>query len=140
MCESTPSVQVQLPSTLAAARQEREVLRSSGCLTHQSHLRHEAELLVTELVTNAVAHGAPPVTLRVDCEGTTGVTISVSDGSPRPPRRRHAAPGATSGRGVALVDLLSDHWGVDYEQTGKVTWFQLRPLNPEEPGEDGSTR
>ena len=135
MCDSTPSVEVRLPSSLAAGRHARAALRSAGCLVHRFRLLDEAELLVSELVTNAVVHGAPPVTLSIDCDGTTGLTISVSDGSPRSPVRREAAPEATSGRGVALVDLLSDRWGVDLEHAGKVTWFQLRAPDPETPGE-----
>lgn len=126
MCDSTPPAELTLPMDLRAARRARAFVESAGCAVHRSGLLDEARLLVSELVTNAVVHGSPPVTMRVDCEGGRSMVVAVSDGSPRPPVRREADGSAVSGRGIALVDLLSDRWGVEVTETGKTTWFSLR--------------
>ncbi|GAB7193189.1 ATP-binding protein [Kineococcus sp. NUM-3379] len=126
MCDSTPAAQVVLPMDLQAARQARSFLDRVWCGDHHSTLQDEAMLLVSELVTNAVVHGAPPVALRVECDGGAELVVAVSDGSPQPPLRRESGRDAVSGRGIALVDLLSDRWGVDVTGGGKTTWFRLR--------------
>ncbi|MCI2240531.1 ATP-binding protein [Paenibacillus sp. TRM 82003] len=127
MCDVTPAVQRTLAPHAESARQARRFLEENDCPVHHSRVLDEAELLTTELVTNAVAHGGPPITLRVTCDGTPGMAVAVSDGSSEPPVAREASPEATSGRGVALVDLLSDAWGVETADTGKEVWFRLSP-------------
>ena len=85
----------------------------------------EAELLVSELVTNAVVHGAPPVTVNVECDGTD-LRVAVTDGSDRSPVPRQADPDAESGRGIYLVDVISDRWGIAPSRGhGKAVWFTL---------------
>ena len=126
MCDATPVAQVTLPADLQAARKARSFLDRTWCGNHHSALLDEARLLVSELVTNAVVHGAPPIALRVECDGSTELVVAVSDGNPVPPLRRELTDDAASGRGIALVDLLSDRWGVDVTGAGKTTWFRLR--------------
>ena len=126
MCDVTPPAHLLLVPDARAAGQARRFLREHDCPAHHSRVLDEAQLLTTELVTNASAHGCPPVTLRVTCDGTPGMVVSVSDGDPQPPVAREASPDETSGRGVALVDLLSDAWGVEPGDAGKTVWFHLR--------------
>jgi len=126
MCDDTPSVEVRLPADLSAARQARTFLRSSLCV-HQSRVLDRALLLVSELAVNAVEHGAPPVTASLDCEGVSGIRLAVHDGSPTAPVRHEVGPEAESGRGVDLLAVLSEDWGVDLDPTGKTVWCVLRP-------------
>ncbi|PPK98332.1 histidine kinase-like protein [Kineococcus xinjiangensis] len=125
MCDVTPPALLALDPHMESARAARRFLEENDCPVHHSRVLEEAKLLVTEVVTNAVAHGGPPITLRLTCDGTPGMLVAVSDGGSEAPVRREAAPEATSGRGIALVDLLSDDWGVDLRETGKTVWFHL---------------
>jgi serine phosphatase RsbU (regulator of sigma subunit) len=91
-----------------------------------------ATLLVSELVTNAVRHGAPPciLAIRFGDDGDT-VEISVTDGDPRLPVVRPQDELAEDGRGFLLVDVLSADWGVrPVDGVGKATWFSLHREGP----------
>ena len=88
-------------------------------------LVERAELLVTELVANAVRHGTMPEALRLTFDGA--LTIEVTDANPHPPRPRHAAWDDDGGRGLELVELMSDKWGWEPRPTGKNVWAQLWP-------------
>jgi PAS domain S-box-containing protein len=82
-------------------------------------------LLVSELVTNAVRHTATELMVRLMVDGGC-LRCEVVDGSPVVPTPSLTVqPDATSGRGLMLVDLLSERWGVDDHPTGKVVWFEL---------------
>ena len=82
-------------------------------------------LLVSELVSNSVLHGGPPVVVAIECDGDA-LQVRVRDGSSVMPARRTAGHGDESGRGLALVDTLSSDWGVDPKPDGKHVWFVLR--------------
>jgi anti-sigma regulatory factor (Ser/Thr protein kinase) len=82
-------------------------------------------LVVSEMVTNAVRHGAPPVLLEVVAD-EEAVVVAVVDGSARPPVRRDAGDDAEGGRGMALVHLLTNEHGVDARPPGKTVWARLR--------------
>ncbi|NIZ89650.1 ATP-binding protein [Kineococcus rubinsiae] len=96
------------------------------CVQHldDESARQVVELLTSELVANAVLHGAAPFALDVDCD-PRAVHVAVSDASPHPPQLRHASPEATGGRGIALVDMLATAWGHNLGPNGqgKVIWF-----------------
>lgn len=88
-----------------------------NCLT-------EVELIVSELVTNAVrACSAVPVRLWL-CSDRERVAIQVWDASDRMPVRHNLGPGAEGGRGLLIVDALSADWGAYRPATlcGKVVW------------------
>lgn len=86
---------------------------------------HDLVLLVSELVTNAVRYGAPPVRLEVDVDDDS-VVVGVGDASPSALRRRAAGDDAEGGRGLALVDLLADEHGVRPSPPGKTVWAAVR--------------
>ena len=80
-------------------------------------------LLVSELVTNAVLHASTDVEVRVSAG--RGARVEVRDGSETGPiRRRHAAESVT-GRGLELVEMLSNAYGVDRTDHGKSVWFTV---------------
>lgn len=83
-----------------------------------------ARLGVSELVTNALLHGAPPITVAV--RGTVEhPRIEVSDGSPRPPAVANDHDGlATTGRGLSIVAKCSIAWGAEVAQNRKIVWFE----------------
>jgi PAS domain S-box-containing protein len=82
-----------------------------------------AELLVSELVTNAVRHARGPVELRM-VRGAS-LLVEVTDPVPDPPRERTASPDDEGGRGLPLVARLSRRWGTRREPAGKTVWFEL---------------
>lgn len=84
----------------------------------------DAQLIVSELASNAVLHAGSPFTVSIRDEGPM-LRISVQDSSARPPVMRDAEPTALSGRGLFLVDAVASNWGVDPEPDGKTVWAEL---------------
>ena len=84
-----------------------------------------AELLVSEVVTNAVLHARTEFSVEVERDGDL-VRISVHDRSPAVPRPRSYGPESTTGRGMRLVATFAGAWGVDRRDGGKVVWFEVR--------------
>ncbi|MER6206558.1 ATP-binding protein [Streptomyces sp. NPDC001642] len=85
-------------------------------------LIESADVLVTELVTNALEHGIGDVGLRVYLTDTH-LLIEVRDGSHEIPVLRDAAPDDENGRGLFLVRAIADAWGVSSD--GTTTWCSL---------------
>jgi anti-sigma regulatory factor (Ser/Thr protein kinase) len=100
-------------------------LRHAGCTEHAGHVLEDAVLLVSELVTNSVRYGGPPIVVAVDCD-ETALQVRVRDGSKDLPEMRSAQPTAERGRGLTLLDIVSDDWGVAPADDGKQVWFVLR--------------
>jgi len=84
------------------------------------------QLLVTEVVTNALRHGSHPITMRLS-EHTAGVLCEVGDGGVGLPRRRAPRALDTGGRGLQIVDALAAAWGVIPASggNGKTVWFEV---------------
>jgi anti-sigma regulatory factor (Ser/Thr protein kinase) len=93
--------------------------------TCPTELTDRAVLLVSELVTNAILHGAgrPQVTVELFDDGAR---ISVADDDPSLPYRAPAGADATSGRGISIVEGIADEWGAEARGTGKRVWFEVR--------------
>jgi anti-sigma regulatory factor (Ser/Thr protein kinase) len=82
-------------------------------------------LLTSELVTNALRHGEPPVRLRAECTDTA-VTVSVEDARSSAPVAVETTPwDASRGRGLHLVESLADGWGVKRNGAVKEVWFRV---------------
>ena len=89
-------------------------------------LAETAVLLTSELVTNAVVYTAGTIEVAVQ-RADGAVMVSVGDQSEVTPRPREPELGDTSGRGLGLVEALSEAWGVDQPpDNGKAVWFLLR--------------
>ncbi|WP_230885356.1 SpoIIE family protein phosphatase [Streptomyces spinoverrucosus] len=80
------------------------------------------ELIVSELVTNAVRYAAPPIHLRLLRDSR--LTCEVADGSSTAPRLRHARSTDEGGRGLFLVAQLAHRWGARYTPGGKIIWAE----------------
>ncbi|MGW4995844.1 SpoIIE family protein phosphatase [Streptomyces mirabilis] len=85
-------------------------------------LRFSTELIVSELVTNAMRHGAVPIRLRLILDDV--LICEVSDGSSTSPRLRHARTTDEGGRGLHLVAQFSRRWGARHTGSGKVIWAE----------------
>jgi anti-sigma regulatory factor (Ser/Thr protein kinase) len=81
-------------------------------------------LLVSEVATNALVHGAGAVRLRV-VPLPRGVRVEVLDGSRTLPRRRAATLYDEGGRGIALVEAFAAAWGSELTADGKTVWFEV---------------
>lgn len=81
------------------------------------------ELLVSEVVTNAVRYAERPVTLRL--LRTDILRCEVGDDAPQLPRQRRARDMDEGGRGLFLVNRLARRWGATRLSTGKVVWFEM---------------
>ncbi|WP_030963207.1 ATP-binding SpoIIE family protein phosphatase [Streptomyces sp. NRRL S-378] len=86
-------------------------------------LSDSLELLVSEVVTNAVRYAERPVTLRL--LRTDVLRCEVGDDSPQLPRQRRARDTDEGGRGLFLVNRLARRWGATRLSSGKVVWFEL---------------
>jgi anti-sigma regulatory factor (Ser/Thr protein kinase) len=90
-----------------------------------------AELLVSELVTNTLHHAWGPVRLSLSLQDGT-LRCEVQDASSDLPHMRNPLKDDEGGRGLHLLDLLSQRWGSDLTPTGKVIWFELpAPIRPD---------
>ena len=80
-------------------------------------------VIASELVTNAIVHGAEPIELRLHHQDGE-VTIEVADGDPHIDNVRLRAPDPTArcGRGLRVVSCLADRWGTRPRQSGKTVW------------------
>ncbi|MFF3468399.1 SpoIIE family protein phosphatase [Streptomyces sp. NPDC002619] len=83
---------------------------------------YTTEMIVSELVTNAVRYGTPPLRLRLIKDRT--LTCEVHDGNPLAPRLRHAKMIDEGGRGLFIVAQLAQNWGVRYSLDGKTVWAE----------------
>ncbi|WP_097258000.1 MULTISPECIES: SpoIIE family protein phosphatase [unclassified Streptomyces] len=89
------------------------------------------ELILSELLTNAIRYGAPPVRVRIMLGST--LVCEVSDGSNTSPRLRRAAATDEGGRGLFLVSQFADQWGTRYAAQGKVIWAEQTLNHRREP-------
>jgi signal transduction histidine kinase/serine phosphatase RsbU (regulator of sigma subunit)/DNA-binding response OmpR family regulator len=79
-------------------------------------------LITSELVTNALVHGGPPVELRLERQGTR-VVVEVKDDAPGSlPSSRRPSDDDEHGRGLQIVEALSDEWGIRGTDRGKCVW------------------
>ncbi|MBT2446249.1 SpoIIE family protein phosphatase [Streptomyces sp. ISL-43] len=87
-----------------------------------------AVLMVSEMVTNVLVHTDGDALLMAEAVGELGsrrLRLEVADASDELPHKRHPGEMASSGRGVLLLEMLADDWGVDPRGEGKSTWFEL---------------
>lgn len=116
----------RFPNDPAAVRAARSYAVSE-LSAYSRDLLEVVELLVSELAGNAVRHTDSSFQVRIGVDRRK-IRISVSDRGPGRPVVRDLDPNALTGRGLALVDLLSSSWGIRPSRSpagGKAVWFVL---------------
>lgn len=96
-----------------------------------------AVLMVSEMATNVLVHTDGDALMVAQASGEHGerrLRVEVSDGSDELPHKRRPGEMASSGRGLVLMEMLADVWGVDPRGSGKSIWFELyESADPAEP-------
>ncbi|TVZ96313.1 sodium/proline symporter PutP [Streptomyces sp. BK340] len=111
-----------LPSDPAAVAHARDLAARKLAEWGIPDLTFTTELIVSELVTNAIRHAAGPVCLRLIRD--RGLICEVSDSSSTAPRLRHARTTDEGGRGLLIVAQMARRWGTRYTKTGKIIWTE----------------
>jgi len=112
-----------LPPELTSASRARSLIRRPLRRWGLAELLPTVELLVSELVTNAVRYAQGKIGLRLVLEG--GLVCEVLDDSAALPRLRHPDEEDERGRGLQVVSQLSQRWGARRAVAGKVVWCEL---------------
>ncbi len=112
------------PSAVAAARDQASEKLSAWGLDDRLFA---TELIVSELVTNAIRHGRAPIRLRLIKDRS--LICEVADGSDTAPHLRRARSFDEGGRGLFLVAQLSSRWGSRHTGEGKIIWAEQQ-LDP----------
>ncbi|MEU6551093.1 SpoIIE family protein phosphatase [Streptomyces sp. NPDC046915] len=126
----------ELPEDPRAAGQAREFVRERLGAWGLEDLVTTTELLVSELVGNAVRHAKGPVRLRL--LRSRSLICEVYDGSLSTPRIRHASYTDEGGRGLQLVAAFSARWGARYLPDGKCIWTEQDLAHSTEPAPDSA--
>ncbi len=106
-----------------SVREARRLVRESLTRWELLELEDSVELLVSEVVTNAVRYAERPVSVRL--LRTDALRCEVGDDVPQLPRLRQAGPADEGGRGLYLVQRLAREWGATRLSTGKLVWFEM---------------
>ncbi len=112
-----------LPAELTSARKARSLIKRPLRKWGLAELLPAAELLVSELVTNAVRYAQGKIGLRLILEG--GLVCEVLDDSAALPRLRHPDEEDERGRGLQVVSQVAQRWGARRSLSGKVVWCEL---------------
>ncbi|MFB7506097.1 SpoIIE family protein phosphatase [Streptomyces broussonetiae] len=113
------------PAVVADARKEAARQLDEWGL---EELAFTVELVVSELVTNAIRHAHGPIRLRLIREHT--LICEVSDGGATAPHLRHPRTMDEGGRGLLLVSQFAERWGTRFVPSGKVIWAEQSLTDP----------
>jgi serine phosphatase RsbU (regulator of sigma subunit)/anti-sigma regulatory factor (Ser/Thr protein kinase) len=113
----------RLPAELTSAGRARNLVRRPLRRWNLTELIPVTELLVSELVTNAVRYAQGKIGLRLVLEG--GLVCEVLDDSAALPRLRYPGDEDERGRGLQIVSQIAQRWGTRRTTSGKVVWCEL---------------
>ncbi|MGW4143262.1 ATP-binding SpoIIE family protein phosphatase [Streptomyces mirabilis] len=113
---------LDVPSDPAVVSQARAFASERLAAWGLEEMAFITELVVSELVTNAIRYGKSPIQLRMILQST--VTCEVSDASGTAPHLRRARDFDEGGRGLLLVAQLTERWGTRHHREGKVIWAE----------------
>jgi anti-sigma regulatory factor (Ser/Thr protein kinase) len=115
----------QVPADPAAVSEVRSKVTRQLAEWDLDELSFTTELILSELVTNAIRYGRAPIGVRLLRDRT--LICEVSDASTTSPHLRYAASTDEGGRGLFLVAQMAERWGTRYTPAGKVIWAE-QPL------------
>lgn len=121
------STQLRLEPRASSVSTARKFVRHALTEGGRDDLADAAELVTSELVTNALVHAGTHIDVSVVLRPDS-VRVEIADGSPHLPAAREYGTIAGTGRGLVMVEELADCWGVarrDAGRTGKVVWFEI---------------
>lgn len=107
-----------------AVRAARRFVTGQLARSNSQTLVEDAGLVISELATNAVMHGASPFRVSI-AQSDSIVRLTVEDTSGEPLSRPEPMPAAIGGRGLAVIDSLCARWGVEPHDGGKAVWAEL---------------
>jgi PAS domain S-box-containing protein len=115
------------PADPEALTEARRMIRAAVRAWGVGERSYEVELVADELITNVLLHtdGSAIFTLRVLAGHDRRLRVEVEDSSSALPCRREAGESGVSGRGLLLVDRLTDVWGVEARGGGKAVWCEF---------------
>ncbi|WP_405954350.1 SpoIIE family protein phosphatase [Streptomyces phaeochromogenes] len=123
------TVSWELSGDPAAVADVRKRTSRQLCEWGLDELTFTTELVVSELVTNAIRHASGPIRLRLIMSRT--LVCEVWDASPTAPHLRHPKTTDEGGRGLFLVSQFTQRWGTRYTQDGKIIWTEQSLTSPE---------
>ncbi|MFI0923722.1 SpoIIE family protein phosphatase [Streptomyces sp. NPDC021012] len=112
----------ELPSDPALVARARSMAAEQLGRWGLDELAFTTELVVSELVTNAIRHASGPIVLRLIRDRS--LICEVSDSQHTSPHARYAGNDEEGGRGLFMVAQLTEHWGTRYMPTGKTIWAE----------------
>ncbi|MEW2250078.1 MULTISPECIES: SpoIIE family protein phosphatase [unclassified Streptomyces] len=115
----------EVPMEPSAVKEVRAFVTRQLAQWGLEELEFTTELILSELVTNAIRYGSAPVRVRLLRDRS--LICEVSDGSNTSPHLRYAALSDEGGRGLFLVAQMTERWGTRYTQSGKIIWAE-QPL------------
>jgi anti-sigma regulatory factor (Ser/Thr protein kinase) len=117
---------IDIPATLEGPAAARRIVRALLPAWQLPELKADAELIVTEIVTNAYRHAPGTDSFELELiRRTDGIRISLADGNSVRPMIAELRNDAVSGRGMALVEALATGWGAEDHHGGKRVWVDL---------------
>ncbi|MFJ9149100.1 ATP-binding protein [Streptomyces sp. NPDC102270] len=126
--QTTPSCESRfspVTASIAAARHwVHDCIEGFGSPLRRHPIIQTAELLVSELITNAIRHGTGPPLIRLSWNGRL-LRIAVSDDSDHRPCLRATKNTEPGGFGLQLLERLAYRWGVTPRHPGKTVWAEL---------------
>ncbi|MGW0080080.1 SpoIIE family protein phosphatase [Streptomyces sp. NPDC003393] len=115
----------EVPTDPSAVRVARENVTEQLCRWGLDEMVFTTELIVSELLTNAIRHACGPIGLRLIHE--RALICEVSDASNTSPHMRRALGTDEGGRGLFLVAQVAQRWGTRYTSSGKTIWAEQQP-------------
>lgn len=122
MCEKTPDARATFAKSLQSPGLARDFVHDNICPRHGERGAVTLELLASELVTNAVLYGEPPITMTISCS-LYSMRLEVHHEN-RPPEAYSGSP--EDSLGFLLVDKVAHEWGTVPTASGKTIWCTIR--------------